>query len=81
VADQNRIRAIAVERPVGLVGDLERGRARRRRVELQRLVGAEAHDQRLRVLRFAQPNGVVIVELRLGHLFPGGLKHVSCAGG
>jgi hypothetical protein len=23
------------------------------------------------VLRFAQPNGVVIVELRLGHLFPG----------
>ena len=52
------LRALGVERAVGLVGDLER-RERDAGIELERLVGAEAHDQRMRVVRLAHAVGAI----------------------
>ena len=56
VADQDGVGALGVERAVGLVGDLER-REVDAGIELQRLVRAEAHDQRMRIVRLARAVG------------------------
>jgi hypothetical protein len=53
VAYQNGVAARAVERPVSLVGDLERGKLDAR-IEPERLVGAEFHDRRTRLVGFAR---------------------------
>jgi hypothetical protein len=52
VADQDRVRALRVQRAVGLVGDLER-RQLDAGVELERLVVSEARDRRARIVRLA----------------------------
>ncbi len=56
VADQDRVGAFGIERTVGLIGDLER-RKIDAGVEPQRLVGAEAHDRRMRLIRLARAIG------------------------
>ena len=54
VADQHRIGALGIERAVSLVGDLE-GAELYAGIELERLVGPEAHDKRLvRMVRLAR---------------------------
>ena len=54
VADQHRIGALGVERSIGLVGDLE-WRKLHAGIELERLVGPEAHDKRVaRIVRLAR---------------------------
>ena len=53
VADQDGVRAFGVEFAIGLVGDLER-RQRNAAIELQRLIGAERHHLRRRMIRLAR---------------------------
>ena len=52
VADQDGVVARRIERAVGLIGDLER-REIDAGVQPQRLVGAETHHQRTRIIRLA----------------------------
>ena len=52
VAYQNGVAALGVERAIGLIGDLERGKLDAG-IEPQRLVGAELHDQRTRIVGLA----------------------------
>ena len=60
VAYQDGVAALGVERAVGLVGDLERGQLDAG-VELERLVGAELHHQRTRLVGFARAVGRIAV--------------------
>ena len=66
VADQHRVAALGVERAVGLVGDLP-GRKIDAGVEPQRLVRAKAHDQRMRLVRFARAVGEIERGAGVGH--------------
>ncbi len=65
MADQDRVAALGVERAVGLVGDLER-REIDAGIEPQRLVGPEAHDRRMRLVRLAHAVGGIKREARVG---------------
>ena len=56
MADQHGVGALGIERAVGLVGDLE-GAKVNAGIEPQRLVGAEAHDRRMRLIRLARAVG------------------------
>jgi hypothetical protein len=70
MADQHRVGAIGIERPIGLIRDLER-RERHAGVELERRVRTKAHDRRMRMLRFAQTKVALVFERGLGHLVLG----------
>jgi hypothetical protein len=69
VADQHRVAALGVERTVGLVGDLERGEVDAG-IEPQRLVHAEAGNERMRMVGFARAIGGIKhnVEIGVDHL-------------
>jgi hypothetical protein len=69
VADQHRIAALGVERAVGLVRDLKRGELDPG-IEMQRLVHAEADDERMGVVSLARAVGGIKcgAEIGLDHL-------------
>ena len=69
MADQHRIAARGIERAVGLIGDLER-REIDAGIEPQRLVGAETHDRRMRIIRFAHAVGRIKRGAGLDHGHP-----------
>src|SRR5262249_40715080 len=56
MTDQHRIGALGVERAVGLISDLERAKIDAG-IELERLVGAKAHDRRMQMIRLARAVG------------------------
>jgi hypothetical protein len=67
VANQHCIGTRRIERAVGLIGNLK-GREFDSRVKLQRFVGTEARDMRMRMLRLAQAVAQVVgFELHVGH--------------
>src|SRR5262249_18048876 len=70
VADQYRVAALGIERAIGLVSDLER-REIDAGVEVKRLVGAEANDERMGIVGFARPVGGIERngEIGLDHLY------------
>ena len=67
VADQHRVAARGIERAVGLIGDLER-REIDAGIELERLVGPETHDRRMRMVRLARAVGRFKRDAGLDHL-------------
>ena len=58
MADENGIAALGVERAVSLVGDLQRAEVDAG-IEPQRIVRRKAHDQRMRMVRFARAVGEI----------------------
>src|SRR4029079_10315619 len=58
VTRQNGVRARGIECAVGLIGDLKRAELDAG-IELERLVGPEAHDRRMRLVDFADAIGTI----------------------
>ncbi len=73
MADQHRVAALGIERAVGLVGDLER-REIDAGIEPERLVDAEADDQRMGMVRLARAVGGIKCDAEIG------LDHVQQPG-
>ena len=77
MADQHRVAALGIEPAIGLIGDLER-REIDAGIETKRLVRAEAHDRRMRAVRFARPVGGIKCDADIGldHVHnPAGERH------
>ena len=66
MADQNRIAALGVERAVGLISDLQWAKLDAG-IEAQRIAGRKAHDQRMRLIRFAAAVGQIQGRAQLCH--------------
>src|SRR5262249_47832192 len=66
VADKHGVAARRVERAIGLIRDLKR-RKIQSGIEPQRLVGAKAHDRRMRIVRFARAVGKIKRGAEIGH--------------
>src|SRR5581483_2575085 len=75
VTDHHGVGAVGIERPVGLVGDLER-RELDAGIELQRLPGAEARNKRVaRIVGGGLARLVLVVQLSVDHLAPRRIGH------
>jgi hypothetical protein len=84
VADQHRVAALGVERPVGLIGDLQRAEIDAG-VKPQRFAHRKAYDRRMRRVRFARAVGEIERCAGLGHeSFPErclpAARHSRCSG-
>ena len=58
MADQDGVAALGIECAVGLVGDLQWAEVDAG-IEPQRIIQREAHDQRMRIVRFARAVGEI----------------------
>ena len=67
MANKHSIVALGVERAVGLVGDLQR-REIDATVEPKRIIRRKAHQERMRMVRFAPAVGEVERRTSLGHV-------------
>ena len=65
MADQDCIAALGIELAIGLVGDLKWIQINAR-IEPQRLIFAEAHDRRMRIIRFPRALGGINHDAELG---------------
>ena len=66
MANQHRIAAIGIERAIGLIGDLQRGKIDAG-VQVQRIVRGKTDDRRMRLVRFAGAVGKIERGADVGH--------------